>query len=126
MTIPSLPLLMIATRPNIAFAVGVVSSFMSNLGKKHWEAVKGIMRYLKATKSLYICYGSQDLSVRGYTDSDYARDLDKRRSTVGYVFMLAGGVVSWRSQLQDCVTQSTTEVEYVAASEACKKAIWLG
>ena len=122
----SLMYAMIATRPDIAFAVGVVSRYMSNPGKKHWEAVKGIMRYLKATKSLRICYESQDLSVRGYTDSDYAGDLDKRRSTSGYVFMLAGGAVSWQSRLQDCVTQSTTEAEYVAASEACKEAIWLG
>ncbi|MCO5579792.1 hypothetical protein L7F22_033654 [Adiantum nelumboides] len=73
-----------------------------------------------------ICCGSQDLSVRGYTDSDYTGDLDKRRSTSGYVFTLAGGAISWRSRLQDCITQSTTEAEYVAANDACKKAIWLG
>ena len=85
---------MIATCRDIAFAVGVASRYMSNIGKKHWEAVKGIMRYLKATKSLHICYGSQDLSVRGYADSDYVGDLDKRRSTSGYVFTLAGGAVS--------------------------------
>ena len=77
----SLMYAMIATRPDIAFGVGVVSRYMSNPSKKHWEAVKGIMRYLKATKSMCICYGSQDLSVRGYTDSDYARDVDNRRST---------------------------------------------
>ncbi|MCO5579842.1 hypothetical protein L7F22_033704 [Adiantum nelumboides] len=117
---------MIATRPDIAFAVGVVSRYMSNPEKKHWEAVKGIMRYLKHTKSIPICYGSHDLSVRGYTDSDYAGDLDKRRSTSGYVFTLVGGAISWRSQLQDCITQSTTEAEYVAANEACKEDIWLG
>ncbi|MCO5584769.1 hypothetical protein L7F22_038701 [Adiantum nelumboides] len=88
---------MIATHPDIAFAVGVVSRYMSNPGKKHWEAVKGIMRYLKHTKSMCICYGSQDLNVRGYIDSHYAGDLDKRRSMSGYVFTLAGGAVSWRS-----------------------------
>ncbi|MCO5595962.1 hypothetical protein L7F22_050013 [Adiantum nelumboides] len=122
----SLMYAMIATRPNIAFAVGVVSRYMSNPGKKHWEAMKGIIRYLKHTKSMCTCYGSQDLSVKGYINSDYARDLDKRRSTSGYDFTLAGGVVSWRSRLQDCITRSTTEAEYVAANEACKEAIWLG
>ena len=122
----SLMYAMIATRPDIAFAVGVVSRYMSNLGKKHWEAVKGILRYLKATKNMRICYGSQELTVKGFTDSDYAGDLDNRRSTSGYVFTLAGGAVSWCSRLQTCVTQSTTEAEYVAASEACKEAIWLG
>ena len=65
----SLMYAMIATRPDIAFAVGVVSRYMSNPGKKHWEAVKGIMRYLKATKNMCICYGSQDLSVKGFIDS---------------------------------------------------------
>ena len=122
----SLMYAMIATRPDIAFAVGVVSRYMSNPGKKHWEAVKGILRYLKATKNMRICYGSQELTVKGFTDSDYAGDLDNRRSTSGYVFTLAGGAVSWRSRLQTCVTQSTTEAEYVAASEACKEVIWLG
>ncbi|MCO5551072.1 hypothetical protein L7F22_004569 [Adiantum nelumboides] len=99
---------------------------MSNPGKKHWEAVKGILRYLKATKNMCICYGSQELSVMGYTDSDYAGDLDNRRSTSRYVFTMARGAVSWRSRLQTCVTQSTTKAEYVAASEVCKEAIWLG
>ncbi|MCO5550600.1 hypothetical protein L7F22_065452 [Adiantum nelumboides] len=117
---------MIPTRPDIAFVVGVVSLYMSNSGKKHWEAVKGILRYLKATKNMCICYGSQELSVMGYRDSSYAGDLDNRRSMLGYVFKMARGAVSWRSRLQTCVTQSTTEAEYVAASEACKEAIWLG
>ncbi|MCO5584819.1 hypothetical protein L7F22_038751 [Adiantum nelumboides] len=95
---------------------------MSNPGKKHWEAMKGILRYLRAIKNMHKRYGSQDLSVLGYTDSDYAGDLDNRRSTSGYVFTMAGGAVSWQFRLQTCVTQSTTEAEYVAALEA----IWLG
>ena len=99
---------------------------MSNLGKKHWQVVKCIMRYLSHTKSMRLCYGSQDLSVKGYTDLDYGGDLDKWRSTSGYVFMLARGAVSWRSRLQNCITQSTTEAKYVAASEASKESIWLG
>ena len=116
---------MICTRPDIAFAVGVVSRYMSNLGKKHWEAVKGIMRYLNGTRDVCICFGSKGTCVEGYTDADYAGDMDKRRSTSGYVFMFTGGAVSWRSRLQDCTSMSTTEAEYIAASEACKEAIWL-
>ncbi|MCO5579070.1 hypothetical protein L7F22_032922 [Adiantum nelumboides] len=122
----SLMYAMIATRPDIAFAVGVVSRYMSNPDRIHWEAVKGIVRYLQHTKSMRICYGSQDLSVKGYTDLDYAGDLDKRRSTSGYVFTLAGGAISWQSRLQDCITQSITKAEYVAVNETCKEAIWLG
>ena len=72
-----------------------------------------------------ICYGKRDASVEGYTDADYAGDLDKRRSTSGYIFMFAGGDVSWRSRLQSCTSMSITEAEYIATSEACKEAIWL-
>ena len=95
----SLMYAMICTRPDIAYAVGVVSRYMSNPGKKHWEAVKGIMRYLIGTKKLCICFGRNEACVVGYTDADYAGDMDKRRSTSGYVFMFTRGVVSWRSWL---------------------------
>ncbi|MCO5584842.1 hypothetical protein L7F22_038774 [Adiantum nelumboides] len=121
----SLMYAMVATRPDIAFAVGVVSRFMSNPGKKHWEAVKGVLRYLNGTKDMCICFGKGDLSVVGYTDADYAGDLDKQRSTSGYLYTFAGGAISWFSRLQSCKTLSTTEAEYVAASNACKEDIWL-
>ncbi|MCO5567257.1 hypothetical protein L7F22_020946 [Adiantum nelumboides] len=121
----SLMYAMVATRPDIAYAVGVVSRFMSNPGKKHWEAVKGVLRYLNGTKDRCICFGKGKLSVVGYTDADYAGDLDKRRSTSGYLYTFTGGAISWLSRLQSCVMLSTTEAEYVAASEACKEAIWL-
>ncbi|KAL5705396.1 hypothetical protein ACHQM5_023705 [Ranunculus cassubicifolius] len=67
---------------------------------------------------------TKDLCV-GYVDSDYAGDLDKRRSTTGYVFTLAGGAICWRSILQSTVALSTTEAEYMALTEAIKEAIWL-
>ena len=72
---------MIATHPNISGSG--FNEYMPILGKKHWEALKGIMRYLKTISSKCICYGSQD---KGYTSSNYARDLDKIRSTFGYVY----------------------------------------
>ena len=122
----SLMYAMIATRPDIAFAVGVVARYMATPGRKHWDAVKGIMRYLKGTADMCICYGSQDIGVVGYTDSDYAGHADSRKSTSGYVFTYAGGAVSWMSRVQKCTALSTTEAEYVAATEACKEAIWLG
>ena len=64
------------------------------------------------------------MRVLGYTDSDYAGHVDSRRSTSGYVFTFAGGAVSWMSRAQKCVALSTTEAEYVAATEGCKEAIW--
>ena len=77
-----------------AFAVGVVSRYMATLGKKHWEAVKGIMRYLKGTMRVCICFGKKDLVLHGFTDSDFAGCVDKRKSTIGYVFTLGGGAIS--------------------------------
>ncbi|WZZ00810.1 hypothetical protein YC2023_073138 [Brassica napus] len=66
-----------------------------------------------------------DFKVRGYCDSDYASDLDKSRSTTGYVYTVGGNTVSWRSSLQKVVALSTTEAEYMALSDAVREGIWL-
>ena len=95
----SLMYAMIATRLDIAFAVGVVRRFMSDPGKKHWEAVKGILRYLSGTKDMCICFGKSNSGVLGYTDSNYAGNSDNRRSTTGYIFILYGSAISWMSRL---------------------------
>ena len=83
---------------------------MANPGKEHWSAVKRILRYVKGTSNVALCYGGSDFTVRGYVGSDYAGDLDKSKSTSGYVFTLAGGAVSWVSKLQSIVATSTIEV----------------
>ena len=76
------------------------------------------MRYLKGTKGMRICFGSKEACVDGYADADYAGDMDKRRSTSSYVFIFTGGAVSWQSCLKNCVSMSTTEAEYIAASRS--------
>ena len=91
----SIMYVMICTRPDIAYAVGVVNMYMSNLSKKHWEVVKSIMRYLNGTRDVCICFGSKEPGVEGYTDADYVGDMDKRSSTLGYFFMFTSGAVSW-------------------------------
>ncbi|GKC35546.1 retrovirus-related pol polyprotein from transposon TNT 1-94 [Tanacetum coccineum] len=121
----SLMFAMICTRPDIAHAVGVVSRYMAEPGREHWEAVKRILRYIKGTSDVALCYGESGLTVKGYVDSDYAGDLDGSKSTTGYVFTLSGGTVSWVSKLQSVVAMSTTEAEYVAAAQASKEAVWL-
>ena len=121
----SLMFAMICTRPDIAHAVGVVSRYMAEPGREHWEAVKRIFRYLKGTSDVALCYGESGLTVKGYVDSDYAGDLDGSKSTTGYAFTLSGGTVSWVSKLQSVVAMSTTEAEYVAAAQASKEAVWL-
>ncbi|GJY03409.1 retrovirus-related pol polyprotein from transposon TNT 1-94 [Tanacetum coccineum] len=121
----SLMFAMICTRPDIAHAVGVVSRYMAEPGREHWEAVKIILRYIKGTSDVALCYGESGLTVKGYVASDYAGDLDGSKSTTGYVFTLSGGTVSWVSKLQSVVAMSTTEAEYVAAAQASKEAVWL-
>ncbi|CAH9062481.1 unnamed protein product [Cuscuta epithymum] len=121
----SLMYAMVCTRPDIAQAVGTVSRFLSNPGKEHWEAVKWILRYLKGTTKLSLCYGGADPVLEGYTDADMAGDTDSRKSTSGYIYTFAGGTVSWQSRLQKCVALSTTEAEYIAAAEAGKEMLWL-
>jgi ATP-binding cassette subfamily B (MDR/TAP) protein 1 len=121
----SLMYAMVNTRPDIAHAVGVVSRFMANPGKEHWEAVKWILRYLRGTSDSALCFGGSDICLQGFVDSDLAGDIDSRKSTTGYVFTLGSAAVSWVSRLQKIVTISTTEAEYVAATEACKEMVWL-
>ncbi|KAL6328283.1 hypothetical protein AAG906_034426 [Vitis piasezkii] len=121
----SLMYAMVCTRPDIAYAVGVVSRFLSNPGRHHWEAVKWIMRYLRGTSKLKLTFGNGKPILVGYTDSDMAGDVDNRRSTSGYLMTFSGGAVSWQSRLQKCVALSTTEAEYIAAAEACKELLWM-
>ncbi|KAH9766027.1 Integrase catalytic domain-containing protein [Citrus sinensis] len=121
----SLMFAMICTRPDIAQAVGAVSRYMANPGGEHWIAVKRILRYIRGTSDVALCYGGSEFTVKGYVDSDFAGDLDKRKSTTGYVFTFAGAAVSWVSKLQTVVALSTTEAEYMAATQACKEAIWI-
>ena len=72
-----------------------------------------------------LVYCSEDLIPIGYTDSDFQLDLDFRKSTSGCVFTLGGRAITWRSVKQSCIADSTMEVEYVAACEVAKKAVWL-
>lgn len=114
------------SRPDIAFAVNDVSRFNDRHGKEHWTAVKRIMRYIKQTVNYCILYRySDDGDLHGYCDSDFASDVDKRRSCTGFVFKLAEGAVSWGSKRQQTIALSTTEAEYMAMSFATQEAIWL-
>lgn len=83
------------------------------------------MRYLKGTTNIRLCFGGNTCQVSGFVDSDYASDIDKIRSTTGYVFKIYGSPISWRSVLQATVALSTTESEYMAMAEGVKEALWL-
>ena len=116
---------MVCIRPDIAHAVGVVGRYMNNPGKEHWMAVKWILKYLKGTTNQALCFGGSNVSLQGYVDVDIAGDRDNRRRTTRYVFTVGGTTISWVSKIQSVVALSTTEAEYVAATEASKEMIWL-
>ena len=121
--IGSLMYAMVCIRLDIAHAVGVVSRFMSKPGKQHWEAVKWILSYLKGSLDTCLYFINASLKLQGYVDADFVGDIDSRKSTIEFVFTLGGTAISWASNLQKIVTLSTTEVEYVAATEARKEMI---
>ena len=85
---------MVCTRLDIAHAVGVVSRFLTNPRKEHWEAVKWIMRYLRGTSKVCLCFGNGEPMLDGYTNSDMASDVDSKKSILGFMMTFAGGVVS--------------------------------
>ncbi|UYV68045.1 hypothetical protein LAZ67_5002898 [Cordylochernes scorpioides] len=112
------------SRPDITYAVSQVSKFLEYPGPAHCTTVKNIFHYLKGTPHMGILFTGQDQLV-GYSDSDFARDVDSRKSTTGYAFMMNGGTVSWASQRQPIIALSTTESEYIAACSAAKELIWI-
>jgi len=121
----SLMYAMVCSRPDLSYAMSLVSRYMANPGKEHWKAVQWIFRYLRGTTNACLKFGRTDKGLTGYVDSDFAVDLDKKRSLTGYVFTIGGCAVSWRATLQPVVALSTTEAEYMAIAEACKESVWL-
>lgn len=121
--------LMNVTRPDLAYTLSLLSRFSSAPTSQHLKAAGHTLRYLRNTADLAIQYGSTSSapapSPVGFTDSDFAGDIDDRKSTSGYLFMLGGGAITWRSRKQPLVAFSTVEAEYIGASDAAKEAIWM-
>lgn len=113
------------TRPDITYAVNLVSRFSQNPGKVHLGAIKRILRYLKGTINVKLHFVKNDEEICGYSDADWAEDRDDRKSTLGYIFMFQGGAVSWASKKQPTVANSTTEAEYTATAFTTKEALWI-
>ena len=116
---------MLCTRPDVAFAVSVTSRFQSMYGEEHWATVKNILKYLRRTKDSFLVYGDGYLQVSGYTDASFQSDKDDCKSQSGFVFIMNGGAIVWKSSKQDTTADSTTEAEYIAASETAKEAVWI-
>jgi len=104
----------------------MLSRYQSNLGLDHWKAIKKVLRYLQGTQNHMLTYRKFDhLEVIGYTNSDFVGCVDTRKSTFGYVYLLAVGAISWKSTKQSVIAVSTMEAEFVACFEATVHANWL-
>ena len=115
-----------ASRPDLMYVTSLLSRFMQSPSKTHFAVAKRVLRYLKGTTQFGIWYKpSENGSLLGYVDSDWAGNPDDMKSTTGYAFSLGSGMFSWNSKKQEIVAQSTAEAEYVAAAAAANQAIWL-
>nr|GFA57306.1 putative retrotransposon protein [Tanacetum cinerariifolium] len=116
------------TRLDVAFAQNITSRFQQNPGDIHWTTVKNILKYLRNTKDMFLVYGGdlkRELRVSCYTDAGYLTDADDLKSQTGYVFVLNGGAVDWKSAKQSIFATSSAEADYIAAFDAFKEAVWV-
>jgi hypothetical protein len=121
----SMMYLALGTHPDISFAISKLSGFLDCYGTVHWQAAIRVLRYLKGTREMSLTLGgTQPIALSGHGDADYAND-PGRKSIMGYTFSLGSGAISWASRKQKVVALSSTESEYIAASEGAKDACWL-
>eukprot|EP00253_Pinus_taeda_P017569 PITA_17569 len=114
------------THLDLSFAVGLVARFMQNPRESHWKAAKRILRYVRGTVQFGIHYSARAAPLLvGFTDSDWAGDPDDRKSTIGYVFTLGSGPITWACKKQAAISLSSAEAEYRGAVETSKEALWL-
>ncbi|XP_077265780.1 uncharacterized protein LOC143899395 [Temnothorax americanus] len=114
------------TRPDIAYAVNLVSRFCQEPRRIHWIALKRILRYLKGTLTVKLVYSKDgNRKIEGYSDSDWANDESDRHSFTGNIFKFQGGPISWQNKKQRTAALSTTEAEYMALSATSQEALWL-
>ena len=99
-TIRSLMYSMMCTRSYICHAVGMANRYQSNLGQEHWKEIKRILRYLKDTAEYSLCYQGKELRLKWYTNADWEGDLDEKKPTYGFAFLLNNGAISWSSKKQ--------------------------
>ncbi|CAM8968524.1 unnamed protein product [Rhodiola kirilowii] len=113
-----------STRPDIVYGVGIISRFMEQPKQSHLLVAKRILRYISGTSDYGIMYShTEEFCLTGYTDSDWAGDVETRKSTSGYVFYLGDGVASWLSKKQHVVALSTAQAKYIAVTTAACQAV---
>jgi hypothetical protein len=122
----SLMYAMLGTRPDLCHTVSYLSRYASNPTEDHWAAIMHVLRYIRGTTDLGIFYSNKTTSSTAfyaYSDSDFSADINTSKSTMGYVFTLSGGAISWSSKLQSRVAHSSTEAEYIGLGHAMKEGV---
>ena len=114
----------IGTRPDITFAVTLLSQYLQNPGRPHWEQAKRVIRYLKGTRDHELKFTLAG-GIEGFSDANWGNDIDDRHLICGYVFMLNGGAISWSSRKQSVVALPSTEAEYIGVTHAAKEVTWV-
>jgi hypothetical protein len=114
----------IVMRPNIAFAVSLLSQSMESPGIAHWEVIKRVFKYLKGMKNNELVIGKIRNSLIGYSDANWPSQ-DHRHSISAYAFLIDGGAISWSCQKQHLITLSTAEAEFILLTQAMKEALSL-
>ncbi|XP_059654466.1 uncharacterized mitochondrial protein AtMg00810-like [Cornus florida] len=114
------------TRPDIAFAISMVSQFMHSPRREHFDAVYRILRYLKGTLGRGLLLKNRGhLQVEAYTDADWAGSAIDRRSTSGYYTFVGGNLVTWRSKKQNVVARSSIETEFRSVAHGICEVLWI-
>ena len=125
--IGSLNYIAIATRPDVSFAISILSLYLDNFNRSDWLRALRVLKYLEGTKDIGITFtgGNKQAELKAYSDSDYAADPTTRRSISSQIFMYNNGPIVWCANQQKVVTLSSTEAEFLAAGEATKTALWI-
>jgi hypothetical protein len=114
------------TRPDISTAVGSLCRYISDPGPGHWTAAKRVLQYLSCTQEYSLVYNQKENDrIITYSDADWGQDIDTRRSTTGYVVLLAGSPICWKSKRQSTVATSSVHAEYMALYDTIREVIWL-
>lgn len=122
--IGSLNYLSVISRPDITYAVSMLSQFNSHPEKEHFTAAKHVLRYLKYKPKGMLTYTSSTNGLVSYTDADWGSDMNDRKSYSGFVLFLAGGAIAWESRKQSSVSLSSMEAEYVAMCQGTKEVVY--
>ena len=114
------------TRPDLVYSVSYLSRFMSKPYSNHMTAAKRILRYVKGTINFGLKYKSgEESELIGYCDSDYAGDLDDRKTTSGFIFFLGNNPVAWNCSKQKVIALSSCEAEYISSTMSVCQGIWI-